>query len=86
MAWEPETRARFEREGAAMLRGVDDPAALTEARRLLDAAEHAFGATVRRLNRDGYSWREIGPALGVSHVGAWLRYGKATDTFYDAAH
>lgn len=75
-------------EYAAMLRrmirrygervGDDDPIDLTEMLAVRDAFDAAIAEAVAGQRERGYSWREIGEALGITREAAWQRFHLAT--------
>ena len=68
----------------SMLRGVArrarlgevDPDDLAALRALHDTIEEAMGATIAVLRDQGYSWADVGRALGVTRQTAQATYGK----------
>lgn len=56
--------------------GLGDPIDLTTMTEVRDAFDDAVQAAVDGLIAEGYSWREVGEALGVSKAAAWQRYGR----------
>lgn len=84
---EPEEVKRWERLTAAMLRHAaeDDPEALAQVVSVLDNARAKLPEVVAELRGQaahrsdpgyGYSWAEIGAALGISRQAASQRFGR----------
>lgn len=77
---EPDEVRRFGRELAHMVkRAAHDPEAFAAVWQLLDTAAKTMPDAADRLIGDGYSWGDLGRALGVSRQTAHSRYaGKTT--------
>lgn len=84
---EPTEVARWERLTAAMLRHAaqDDPEAFAQVVAVLDQARAQLPTVVDQLRhadpgatpaRSGYSWADIGRALGVTRSAAQQRFGR----------
>lgn len=72
---EPEQAARFRRELAAMVRAAgDDPEAFATVAGLIDSARVAMHGAVTELREQGFSYSDIGRALGVSKQAAQQRF------------
>ena len=52
------------------------PDDLADLRALHDVIEEAMGATIAVLRDQGYSWGDIGAALGVTRQSAQMTYGR----------
>ena len=77
---EPQELGRWERNMRAMLRHAadQDPEGLAQLVTLLDQTMAQLPEAVQLMReRHGYSWTEIGNALGVTRQSAWERFGKA---------
>jgi hypothetical protein len=67
---------RFGREIRAAVKAADDPegfAAVVQLQGLLDELLHARAGELRE--KDGYSWADLGRALGVDRTSAQQRWG-----------
>lgn len=72
---EPEQAQRYRRELAAMVRAAgDDPEAFATVAALLDDARTAMHAAVTELRKQGFSYGDLGRALGVTKQAAQQRY------------
>ena len=56
--------------------GHADAEDLRELKALRDDVERAIGTACNGMHDDGYSWRAIGEAMGVTGQAAYMRYGK----------
>lgn len=72
---EPEDVRRFERDINAIGRKVNDPEAFAQAVHLYGQLEGVLkGAADRLRTVDGFSWTDIGRALGITRQGAQQRW------------
>lgn len=75
--FEPSEIARYERELIAMLRkaGRDDPEAFAQVVAVLETALSVTAReSVRDLRAQGFSWRDLSQALGVTRQAPRLRW------------
>ena len=76
---EPETVQRFTRELRALVAYAGDhgdPEAFAQAIQMLDEAQLGLYDAAESLNKQGYSWEDIGRALGISRQATHKRFVK----------
>lgn len=84
---EPRDVQRYERELAAMLRraGDEDPEGFAQIAEALYNAIDGLEEAVNDMRRRGYTWRQIGAAMGVNHQTLHKRWGGHRPTTLEPA-
>jgi hypothetical protein len=78
---EPAQLARFQREVKAMVRYAgDEPDSLACIVHLAEQLQAGLAQGASECRRQGFSWADIGRALGVTRQAAYQRLGKRAHT------